>query len=142
MKVMVAIDGSPAALKALRHAFHLRREGLDMQLLLATVQVPTYVYETLLPGPQVLDRMTGAAGAKRLAEAEALCRDERLAYAREIASGDVAPTLLRVATEHGCGLIVMGARGLGAVEELFLGSVSQELLRTSPIPVTVVREPA
>lgn len=139
MKILVAIDGSPAALKALRHAIRLGREGLAVQLLLATVQAPTYVYETLVPGPYVLDRLTGAAGAKRLADAEALCRQEGMAYTREIASGDVVPTLLRVADEHGCGLIVMGARGLGAVEELFLGSVSQEMLRTSPIPVTVVR---
>lgn len=142
MKILVAIDGSPAALKALSHAISLIRQGLDSHLLLATVQAPTYVYETLLPDPAVLDRLTGAEGAKRLVAAEAVCRDAGLTYEREIASGDVAATLLLLASEHRCGLIVMGARGLGAVQEIFLGSVSQALIRTSLVPVTVVRDTA
>ena len=43
---MVAIDGLPAPLNALRHAIGLVLVGLNAKLLLATVQALTYVYDT------------------------------------------------------------------------------------------------
>ena len=46
MKILVAIDGSPAALNALRHVIGLVLVGLNTRLLLAPVQAPTYVYDT------------------------------------------------------------------------------------------------
>lgn len=139
MKILVAIDGSQAALHALAHAIALIRAGLQAHLVLATVQAPTFVYETLAPSPTVLDRLTGAAGARNLEEAEKMCREQSIAYSREIGSGEAARTLLNMATTHACDEIMMGARGLGAVRGILLGSVSQEVLRSSHLPVTVVR---
>lgn len=139
MKILVAIDGSQAALEALRHAINLIRKGLEAHLVLATVQAPTYVYESLAPSPIVLDRLTGAEGARCLEEAEKVCREQAIAYSREIGSGEVALTLLNIATVHACAAIVIGARGLGVVRGVLLGSVSQEVLRSSNLPVTVVR---
>ena len=39
-------------------------------------------------------------------------------------------------------LIVLGGRGLGAVEGFLMGSVSQQLLEESPVSVLVARNPA
>lgn len=139
MKILVAIDGSQAALDALRHTLGLLQSGLQAQLLLVTVQPPTYVYETLAPGPVVLDRLTGAEGSRALEPAEAMCREAGVRYLRAIASGEAAWTLLQVANSHSCNGIVMGARGLGSVKGFLLGSVSQEVLRSSSLPVTIVR---
>ncbi len=142
MKILVAIDGSPVALDALRHAIALVRAGLQAHLVLATVQAPTYMFEALAPSPIVLDRLTGAEGARYLEEAERICREQAIAYSREIGSGEAAWTLLNIATAQACDAIVMGARGLGAVRGILLGSVSQEVLRSSHLPVTVVRAAA
>jgi nucleotide-binding universal stress UspA family protein len=48
MKILVPVDGSEAALDAVRHVLHLWREGLRVTLVLATVQAPTYLYEMIL----------------------------------------------------------------------------------------------
>ena len=45
MKILLPVDGSEPALDAVRHALHLRREGLKASFVLATVQEPAYLYE-------------------------------------------------------------------------------------------------
>ncbi len=140
MKFLVPVDGSEAALDAVRHVLHLWREGLKVTLVLATVQAPTYLYEMVLaPDSDVLEKVTGAVGGRALEGAEALCVDAGLPFEREIGSGDPAATLIEMAERHGCEAIILGARGLGALHGALLGSVSQAVLRASKVPVTVVK---
>ncbi len=140
MKILVTVDGSEAALDAVRHALSLRREGLQTGFVLATVQEPTYVYEMILaPDAEVLERVSGAVGARALEGAEALFNAAECPFEREIGSGDPAQTLLEIAARYGCALIIMGARGRGALRSASLGSVSQAVLHLSPLPVTIVK---
>jgi len=140
MKILVPVDGSAQALDAVRHALRLRQEGLDATFVLVTVQEPTYVYEMVLaPDTEVLERLSGAVGSRALAAAEALFDAAGVAFAREIASGEPVPTLIALADRHGCHLIILGARGRGALRSALLGSVSQGVLHGSKLPVTVVK---
>ena len=140
MKILLPVDGSEAALDAVRHALHLQREGLRASFVLATVQELTYTYELILaPDADVLERVTGAVGARALKSAEALFEAAGSAFEREIGSGDPAPTLLEIAQRYGCEAIIMGARGRGALRSALLGSVSQAVLQASPLPVTIVK---
>jgi len=45
--------------------------------------------------------------------------------------------IIRAAVEEDVGLILMGTRGLGRVSKVFLGSVSDFVLRQSPVPVII-----
>ena len=140
MKILVAVDGSEPALDAVRHALSLRREGLRANFVLATVQEPTYVYEMILaPDSEVFERVSGAVGARALEGAEALFNAAECPFEREIGSGEPARTLLDIAARYGCDLIIMGARGWGALRSVLLGSVSQAVLHSSPRPVTIVK---
>lgn len=141
MKILVPVDGSEPALEAVRHALKLKREGLNASFVLATVQEPTYVIETMLaPDAEVLDRFSGAAGARALQGAEALFQAAGEPFEREVASGYAADTLVALAERHGCDAIVMGARGLGALRSTLLGSVSQAVLHVARLPVTIVKQ--
>ena len=141
MKLLIPVDGSEPALQAVRHALHLQREGLRASFVLATVQEPTYTYELMLaPDADVLDRVTGAVGARALKSAEALFEAAGLAFEREIGSGDPAQMLLAIAQRCGCQAIVMGARGRGALQSVLLGSVSSAVLQASTLPVTIVKD--
>ncbi len=140
MKILVPVDGSEPALDAVRHALSLRREGLQASFVLAIVQEPVYTYELMLPpDAEVLERVTGAVGARALERAELLFDVAQCPFEREIGSGEPAPTLLEIAARYGCELIVMGARGRGALRSALLGSVSQAVLQASPLPVTIVK---
>ncbi|MCY7314994.1 MAG: universal stress protein [Rubrivivax sp.] len=140
MKILLPVDGSEASLDAVRHALHLQREGLRASFVLATVQEPTYAIELMLaPNADVLERVTGAVGARALKSAEALLAAAGLAFEREIGAGEPTPTLLAIAQRCGCEAIVMGARGHGVLRSALLGSVSQAVLQASTLPVTIVK---
>ena len=141
MKILIPVDGSMSALDAVRHALRLRREGLQASFVLATVQEPTYLYEMILaPDADVLDRVTGAVGARSLRDAEALFHDAGVLFEREIGSGSVPETLIEIAGRYGCEAIIMGARGWGALRSALLGSVSHAVLQASTVPVTIVKQ--
>jgi nucleotide-binding universal stress UspA family protein len=140
MKLLVALDGSTQALEAARYALRLCEAGLKAEIVLATVQEPTFLYEMVLPPTSdVLERVSGAVGHRALSDAELLFREAGVPFEIEIGSGEIASTLLSIAQAHGCDGMVLGARGLGAVRSALLGSVSKALLQTATIPVTVVR---
>lgn len=49
--------------------------------------------------------------------------------------------IVAYAEDHGCDLIVMGSRGLGALRGI-LGSASSHVLRQAKVPVLIVKQPA
>ncbi len=141
MKILVAVDGSEHALDAVRFALRLHQAGLNASFVLATVQEQTYLYEMMIaPNSDVLERISGAAGSRALAGAQALFDSAGVAYTREIGSGEPAPVLIELAQIHGCDAIVLGARGLGALRRALIGSVSQGVLNGSSLPVTIVKK--
>jgi nucleotide-binding universal stress UspA family protein len=125
VKILLPVDGSEAALEAVKHALHLLQEGLRATFVLATVQAPTYLYEMVLaPDSDVLEKVTGAVGGRALECAESLLSAAGVSFEREIGSGEPAPTLIGMAERHACDAIILGARGLGALRGALLGSVS------------------
>lgn len=57
---------------------------------------------------------------------------------RHIVRGEPVKRILALAQDLGADVICVGSTGKGAVERVLLGSVSQLLVRTSPIPVLTV----
>ncbi len=60
---------------------------------------------------------------------------------KEARSGNAVETILRAIEECGAKLVVVGTHGRTGVARLVLGSVAEEVLRRSPVPVMLVHEP-
>jgi nucleotide-binding universal stress UspA family protein len=143
VKILLPVDGSEAALDAVRHALHLAANGLAARFVLANVQEPATLYEMITArDPEVLDRVSAEAGADLLQPAEALLQAAGVEWEREIAIGDPGHVLAEMIERHEIDAVVMGARGLGAARSAIAGSVSHWLLVHGPVPVTVVRHVA
>lgn len=57
----------------------------------------------------------------------------------EVVVGKAVDKGLEVATQWGADLVAMGTAGKRGLERLFLGSVAEEMVRRSPVPVLTVR---
>lgn len=140
MKILLPVDGSDAALDAVRHALGLVAEGLRAEFVLANVQEPASLYELLRAhDADVIESVSRAAAEHLLQPASQMCRDAKVAFETAVGTGDPAHVLHDLAEEFGCALIVMGARGEGGTRGTRLGSVAHAMLHDAVLPVTIVR---
>ena len=139
MKILLPVDGSALSLEAVHHAIRLARDGLQGSFVLANVQEPSSLYEmVVVHDPQALRRMALEAGEHALSQADALLTQAGIEHESEIATGEPAHTLIDLIENYRCEAVIMGAHGMGESGATF-GSVAQELLRHSPVPVMIVR---
>lgn len=127
-KIMVAVDGSENAGKALQHAVQLSQK-LNAEIM------AMHVVERRLFGPKP---ELAQNGADRLLS-EALGEVKGVGVAERLEFGSPPEKLIEAAREAGYNLIVVGSRGLSRVERFFLGSVSDDVSHHAPCSVLIVR---
>lgn len=140
MKILIPLDGSALALDAVHHALKLQREGLRASFVLATVQDPDSMYDMLMvPDAEARDNVNQSVGAATMASAMALFTEAGVPFESEVRAGYPAPMLIEIAEDYSCDAIIIGANGHGTLRSALLGSVSQAILQTSNVPVTLVK---
>lgn len=143
MKVVaVGVDFSPIAHRALRFALELSAPH-DAEVVLVHVGAPDPDFVGMEAGPQsVRDDVARELREERTAlhelarEVEASGRRVQVVMVR----GAAATLLVEVASDSKADLLVVGSHGRGPVKRLFLGSVSEGVLRHARCPVLVVPE--
>ena len=150
MKILVSIDGSHASENALARALGFA-VPLQAEVVLLTVVEPlsSYVPEVMMPTgdwvgwrglPDIeLERKILDAGQALLQKAQDTCQAVQVECRTRIETGQPRDVICHVAKEEAPDLLVIGSRGLGSVERLMLGSVSDYVLHHCPSPILVVR---
>jgi len=141
MKVLIPVDDSDAARRAIEHALRMAPDAASIEAILLNVRNgPEYQGELAVLDYEALDRAQREAQQKLLAKALEHARRTGLTQVSiDAAQGIAADEITRVAQERGVDQIVMGTHGRGAVGRLFLGSVAQRVIHLAPMPVTVVK---
>ncbi len=137
-RVLVPTDGSERSRAAVDRAVELARE-VDAEVTVLSVMEEAAVEAEAYGGVPAEE---GSARAR--AEDAAVEMAEHAAAADVDAdpvlkAGDPAETIVDYADSGGFDVVVMGTRGLGGVERMLLGSVTDEVVRTSRAPVLTVR---
>ncbi len=141
LKILLPVDGSEAALLAVHHALQLVGAGLKARFVVANVQESATLYERVVAhDPKVLQQVSEAAARDRVRPAVALLSAAGQQVETALASGDPAHMLAEILESHGCDAVIMSARG-GGLRAAVLGSVSQEMVQRSAVPVTLVKVP-
>ncbi len=141
MKMLVAVDGSDSARRALEYAIREAKAARDLRLHLLNVQVSPEIHglalEHLPPEQWHVDHQE--AGRQVIGPAEKLVEQAGLACSGSVVVGAVAQTIVEQADRLGCDHIVLGTRGMTALKDLVLGSVAQKVVHLAHCPVTLVK---
>ncbi|MDF1609333.1 universal stress protein [Hoeflea sp. YIM 152468] len=131
--IMAAIDGSEPSYRALEHAATLAKAvGAQLSILI--------IREFIVSRKGIYDFLTEEevkAIQDKAREIVLAAGDPARNFILE-KSRDAAFKIVDVAIDKGADLIVMGASGKGGFKSFLIGSVSQEVLRKSACPVTIV----
>ena len=73
---------------------------------------------------------------------DAMKKAKNLEFKALIKEGNAAKKIIETAEEEKVDLIVLGRRGLSAIEKLFIGSVANQVLRSSSVPVLLTKKKA
>ncbi|MEE9390212.1 MAG: universal stress protein [Candidatus Aminicenantaceae bacterium] len=82
------------------------------------------------------------ASLKREAQArlETQKKAKKIPFKIIVKEGTASKRIIETAEEEKVDMIVMGKRGLSAIEKLFIGSVANQVLRTSSVPILVTKK--
>jgi nucleotide-binding universal stress UspA family protein len=134
-RILLPTDGSDAADRALDLAVSVA-DAHDAEL------HSLYVADTNQPSlsriqGQVVDALEGE-GQQIVDEAENRVRGSGVDVTTDVIQGGPSRTILEYVDDRGVDLVVMGTRGERDVERLLLGSVTERIVRSAPIPVLAV----
>jgi nucleotide-binding universal stress UspA family protein len=143
MRILVGVDGSESADRALEHAAKLAKAP-DGRLKIVHV---------ISSGNVALDELQDYALREHMTSGDVLnaFADDKLIAARQRAEalgapsieteapwGDIAESIIAIADRDATDLIVLGKRGRGRLSGLILGSTSQKVVALARCAVTVV----
>ena len=131
-KILVAYDGGEPARRALQSAIELAKKFE------ATISVVSVV--PVHPGRVPIDPWDDTSThAAELVEARELLRESGIEAELLEPAGDPAKTIERMAADGGFDTVVIGSRGLGMLDRVLQGSVSEHVATHADATVVIVR---
>ena len=141
MKVLIAIDGSEAALRALRYVIdHHDFFSTNPELLLVNVHLPVpSARAKAVMGSDAIAQYYKDEAEEALLPARTLLAGKQCRVIEQPIVGQPAIEIVAAAEREGCDLIVMGTQGRSELGNLIMGSVAMRVIATSTIPVLSVK---
>ena len=140
MKFLVAVDGSPASLRAVNLAIEFTTVRQQASMILLNVQNLTM----LGPGIGIMtaawiEEEEERTGEEALKGPVAACQAAGVLFTARCERGAPAATIDQIARKENVDHIIMGTRGLGSIRGLLVGSVATQVLHLVDVPVTLVK---
>lgn len=148
-KILVALDGSEPADKALDYALDLAAKYSANLVLLGVVPrvIVPMVHPTIevstIPPVSVVTYSEELKAQHEKVLSEALKKAKKikpnLKVSTKLVEGRPADKIVETAKKGNFDIIVMGSRGLGGIKEFLLGSVSDRVADEGTCPVLIVK---
>ncbi len=141
-RILVPVDFSPHSRVALGHARHLAAAYGAIIQILHVIDLPPYPYFYLpLAGveePRRMSELEKKAG-EALERLPGEAPGPEVRCEKYVVSGRPASRIATFAAEYESDLVVLATHGLSGIERLLLGSTSEEVVRSVPVPVFLVK---
>jgi nucleotide-binding universal stress UspA family protein len=138
--IMVGVDGSPEAVRALSWAIHIAQDLRGEVAAVHVLETQFVAYYSLEVGASIQVDDSWREDIRRAFEEEwcVPLKESGLPHRTMLLEGRPATAIGKAAEQLGADLVVVGRRGRGGVARLLLGSVSSELTQDCPVPVVVL----
>lgn len=137
--ILVAVDGSEYSDRATQHAIDLIASGSAAELHLINVQPSLSGAVAAFVSRDQIDQHHREEGEKALASAVALAKKAGVPAKVHIGVGRQGEVVADFARKLDAGLVVIGTRGHTGLAGVLLGSVAQDVIAHSKVPVTLVK---
>ena len=134
MEIVVGYDGSDEAKKGLEQAALLA--GPDGRVNVVSV---VFVYPQFGRAAVYVDPDEDAERKRELSEAVGVLSARGVKVHAQEGHGDPADVIVETAKDVEADLVIVGSRGLSAVQRWLMGSVSSKVVAHAPCSVLVVR---
>jgi nucleotide-binding universal stress UspA family protein len=135
-RVLIAVDGSPQSLKALKFAMDT---APDSELHLINVRSPITGSAASYLGRKTLDEYHLEEGMKDIGPALEAARAAGAQPKHHVCVGAPGETIARFADQIAADFIVIGSKGRSQIPDIVLGSAVQGVLQESRVPVLVIK---
>ena len=139
--IMIAVDGSQESLEAVRQGAVLVQGGLRAEIALVQVQEAASFLQLATQDSDAIAAAAVEAGEHLMAPAASVLDAAGVTYTTEVVLGEPSTVLSDMAEQINAHLVIVGARGMGAIESALVGSVSKALISHCSKPVLVVKMP-
>lgn len=144
MRTLLAVDGSDQSYEAVRALSQMARS--DAVILLHAIDVPAPAYPMMVPEVArdlytAQERAMREEGERVLQAVTSLLPMNAGPVSKVLEVGKPIDVILSIAERERVDLIVMGSRGVGALRELMLGSVSHRVVTHAAVSVLIVGTP-
>lgn len=141
-KIVLAVDGSVSAEEAVDYVSNTFNPK-DFEVIVATVipETPAYMEDQADVDTKAIQGQFNRASADYTEKVVSELEEAQFSASQEILEGHPGEEICNLSEDENAYSIVMGRRGLGAVEELLLGSVSQFVVHHATCTVCLVPSP-
>jgi nucleotide-binding universal stress UspA family protein len=137
--ILVSVDGSPHAQRALGEAVDIARAGHGrLTILTAVGQPPAWAASSIATGAAALSALDLEREAVQIMREAVKHVPDDVPVTTMISRRPIRSALMKAAACGDYDLLVLGSRGRRALTASLLGSVSHYALNHSPIPVLIV----
>ena len=142
-RVLYATDFSDMSKKALGYVKQLKEAGAKEVVVLHVIDRGEFARTALDEGGALdikkLERDMDEHTTREMGQIETKLKKSGMNAKLRIERGVPLRTILMVEEEEDVSVVVLGSHGKGLVQEIFLGSVSEGVIRKSIKPVLVIR---
>ena len=144
-RILVPVDGSQTATKALQSALQMAKESGGVVRIIHLIDANAYMGGAggfvTYPGDDLPGSMRGS-GQKMLEDAATLAQTMGVPAETHLFDnfdGRLADVVSDTAKSWNADLVVVGTHGRTGIGRVLLGSGAEQILRQSPVPVLVIR---
>lgn len=139
-RILIATDGSESAEKAASHAVYIAKmAGAELYALYVISTKYSVTTRSVKGWTDEFEEGLAKRGRTAICNVEQLGKEADIEIKPVFLKGIPAEEILNYAEKNNIDLIVMGTKGLKGIEKLLVGSVAENVIRHSKVPVMIVR---